>query len=151
MVRCGRTGGSPRRAGSGKRAGRTALLGHSWASRWALALSDPQIGTALRAIHDGLARPWTVQELGAVAGLSRAAFARRFTELVAQPPMAYLTWWRLTTAARLLTTDDAPLARIAKQVGYASEYAFANAFKRESSARREPPAWRRLALADSDP
>jgi AraC-like DNA-binding protein len=100
-------------------------------SRWALALSDPQIGAALRAIHEDLARPWTVQELGAAGGLSRAAFARRFSEMVGQPPMGYLTWWRLTTAARLLTSGDAPLASIAKQVGYASEYAFANAFKRE--------------------
>ncbi|OBB96486.1 AraC family transcriptional regulator [Mycobacterium sp. 852002-40037_SCH5390672] len=101
------------------------------ASGWAQALGDPQIGAALRAIHDDPARPWTVQELGVTAGLSRAAFARRFTELVAQPPMAYVTWWRLTTAARLLTSGDAPLASIAKQVGYTSEYAFANAFKRE--------------------
>jgi AraC-like DNA-binding protein len=101
------------------------------ASRWALALSDPQIGAALRAIHDDLARPWTVQELGEVAGLSRAAFARRFAEVIGQPPMGYLTWWRLTTAARLLTSGDAPLASVARQVGYSSEYAFANAFKRE--------------------
>jgi AraC-like DNA-binding protein len=69
--------------------------------------------------------------LGKVAGLSRAAFAKRFTTLVGRPPLAYLTWWRLTTAARLLRNEDAPLATIAKQVGYASEYAFANAFKRE--------------------
>ncbi|MFL6085581.1 MAG: AraC family transcriptional regulator [Mycobacterium sp.] len=101
------------------------------ATGWAQTLSDPEIGAALRAIHDDLARPWTVEDLGKVAGLSRAAFAKRFTTLVGRPPLAYLTWWRLTTAARLLTIEDAPLATIAKQVGYASEYAFANAFKRE--------------------
>jgi AraC-like DNA-binding protein len=101
------------------------------ATGWARALSDPAVGASVRAIHDDPARPWTVKELGATAGLSRAAFARRFTELVGRPPLGYLTWWRLTTAARLLTGGDAPLATIAKQVGYASEYAFANAFKRE--------------------
>ncbi|TDC96545.1 helix-turn-helix transcriptional regulator, partial [Actinomadura sp. 7K507] len=51
--------------------------------------------------------------------------------LVGRPPLAYLTWWRLTTAARILTREDVPLAAIAQRVGYASEYAFANAFKRE--------------------
>jgi AraC-like DNA-binding protein len=63
-------------------------------------------------------------------GLSRAAFARRFTALVGQPPLAYLTWWRMTTAARRLRDSDAPLRAIAGQSGYASEFAFATAFKR---------------------
>ncbi|SDQ72582.1 AraC family transcriptional regulator [Thermostaphylospora chromogena] len=98
---------------------------------WAAALRDRGISAALRAIHDDPARGWTVAELGARAGLSRAAFARRFTALVGRPPLSYLTWWRLTLAARLLTDTDAPLAAIAKRVGYGSPYAFANAFKRE--------------------
>ncbi|TDC44985.1 AraC family transcriptional regulator [Actinomadura sp. KC345] len=98
---------------------------------WAGALGDPGVGAALRAMHDDIARPWTVEELGRAAGLSRAAFARRFTALVGRPPLGYLTWWRLTTAARILTREDAPLAAVAHRVGYASEYAFANAFKRE--------------------
>ncbi|MFC5754733.1 AraC family transcriptional regulator [Actinomadura rugatobispora] len=98
---------------------------------WAGVLGDPEISAALRALHDDPARPWTVEELGRAAGLSRAAFARRFTALVGRPPLAYLTWWRLTTAARLLRDGDAPLAAVAGQVGYGSEYAFANAFKRE--------------------
>lgn len=98
---------------------------------WAGALGDPGVSAALRAMHDDIARPWTVEELGKTAGLSRAAFARRFTTLVGRPPLGYLTWWRLTTAARILTREDVPLAAIAKRVGYASEYAFANAFKRE--------------------
>ncbi|MER7078030.1 helix-turn-helix transcriptional regulator, partial [Saccharopolyspora kobensis] len=59
------------------------------------------------------------------------AFARRFTALVGRPPLTYLTWWRLTTAARLLRGSDAPLSVVAAQVGYSSEYAFANAFRRE--------------------
>jgi AraC-like DNA-binding protein len=98
---------------------------------WGRMLSDPEISAALRAIHDDIARAWTVEDLGKVAGLSRAAFAKRFTTLVGRPPLGYLTWWRLTTAARLLRNEDSPLATIAKRVGYASEYAFANAFKRE--------------------
>ncbi|MDG4863395.1 helix-turn-helix transcriptional regulator, partial [Streptomyces sp. T-3] len=77
------------------------------------------------------ARPWTVEDLGARAGLSRAAFARRFTALVGQPPLAYLTWWRMTTAGRLLREADAPLRTVAEQAGYTSEFAFAKAFKRE--------------------
>jgi AraC-like DNA-binding protein len=98
---------------------------------WQAALADPAINTALRSMHEDPARPWTVQELGARAGLSRAAFARRFTALVGRPPLAYLTWWRLSTAARLLRQGDAPLASIASQVGYTSQFAFAHAFKRE--------------------
>lgn len=73
------------------------------------------------------AAPWTVAKLAAGAGLSRAAFARRFSALIGQPPLGYLTWWRLTMAARLLRATQAPLRSIAAQVGYT---AFANAFKR---------------------
>jgi AraC-like DNA-binding protein len=97
---------------------------------WAAALDDPAISEALRAIHQDPARPWTVQTLAAQAGLSRAAFARRFTALVGQPPLAYLTWWRMTLAARLLHESDAPLGTVATHVGYGSEFAFAHAFKR---------------------
>ncbi|MDT0321013.1 helix-turn-helix transcriptional regulator [Streptomyces sp. DSM 44918] len=68
--------------------------------------------------------------MGAVAGLSRSPFARRFTALVGRPPLAYLTWWRMTLAAQLLRADDRPVARVAEQVGYTSEYAFSKAFRR---------------------
>lgn len=98
---------------------------------WAAALRDRGVTAALQAIHGDPARPWTVGELGRRAGLSRAAFARRFTTLVGQPPLAYLTWWRMTTAGRLLREDDAPLRMVAHRAGYASEFAFAKAFKRE--------------------
>lgn len=98
---------------------------------WAVALTDPAVAAALRAIHDDPAHPWTVEELGAEGGLSRAAFARRFAMLVGEPPLAYLTWWRMTTAGRLLRTDDLPLRQIAQRAGYTSEFAFAKAFKRE--------------------
>ncbi|MFE5868169.1 AraC family transcriptional regulator [Streptomyces roseifaciens] len=100
-------------------------------SGWAAALSDPAVTAALHAIHDDPARPWTVEELAARAALSRAAFARRFTALVGQPPLAYLTWWRMTTAGRLLREGDAPLRAVAERAGYTSEFAFAKAFKRE--------------------
>ncbi|MDX3854336.1 AraC family transcriptional regulator [Streptomyces sp. AK02-01A] len=98
---------------------------------WAAALGDPAIAAALYGIHRDPARAWTVEELGARGGLSRAAFARRFTTVVGQPPLAYLTWWRMTTAGRLLSTDDAPLRTVAQRTGYSSEFAFAKAFKRE--------------------
>lgn len=100
------------------------------ATGWTAALADPAIAAALTAIHDAPDRPWTVAELGARAGLSRAAFAGRFTALVGQPPLTYLTWWRMTIAARLLREADAPLLTVARQVGYSSDIAFAAAFKR---------------------
>ncbi|MFI7538207.1 AraC family transcriptional regulator [Streptosporangium sp. NPDC049376] len=106
------------------------LSSHS-ATGWAAALHDPAVAAALRAIHGDPSRQWTVEELGAQTCLSRAAFARRFTHLVGQPPLTYLTWWRMTTAARLLRTSDAPVNTIAQQVGYSSQYTFTHAFKRQ--------------------
>jgi AraC-like DNA-binding protein len=103
---------------------------------WAAALGDPAVGAALESVHADPARPWTVRDLGRRASLSRAAFARRFTALVGMSPLAYVTWWRMTLAARLLRESDAPLAEVADRVGYTSEYAFARAFKR---ARGSPP------------
>ncbi|MFD4870672.1 AraC family transcriptional regulator [Streptomyces sp. NPDC058412] len=108
---------------------------------WAAALNDPPVTAALHAIHRDPATPWTVAKLAAEAGLSRAPFARRFAMLIGQPPLGYLTWWRMTTAARLLRTSDAPLRSIAVQVGYTSEFAFANAFKRTYGTA--PGAYRR--------
>ncbi|MGF6889419.1 AraC-like DNA-binding protein [Nocardia sp. GAS34] len=98
---------------------------------WAAALADPAISAALHSIHRDPARPWTVANVAAEAGLSRAAFSKRFTTMIGQPPLTYLTWWRMTTAARLLHASDTPLGQIAAQTGYTSEFAFANAFKRE--------------------
>ncbi|MCK9902527.1 AraC family transcriptional regulator [Parafrankia colletiae] len=100
------------------------------ATGWAAALSDPATSLALQAIHRDPARPWTVAALAAEAGLSRAPFARRFTSLVGQPPLQYLTWWRMTTAARLLRESNASLSTVAARVGYTSEFSFASAFKR---------------------
>lgn len=112
---------------------------------WAAALADKSISAALHAIHHSPAHPWTVQSLADQAGLSRAAFARRFAAATRQPPLTYLTWWRLTTAARLLRDTDTPLERIAQQVGYSSAFALANAFKREYGVA--PGRFRRAANA----
>jgi AraC-like DNA-binding protein len=101
------------------------------ATGWSAALGDPAVAEALRAIHSHPERPWTVQSLAALAGLSRAPFARRFAETVGSPPLTYLTWWRMTTAARLLRESDRPLRAVAARIGYVSEFAFAKAFKRE--------------------
>lgn len=98
---------------------------------WGPALRDPAVTAALRAIHRAPAQPWTVQALATQAGLSRSAFAERFTATVGSPPLTYLTWWRMTTAARMLRDTDLLLRSVAERTGYASEYAFAKAFKRE--------------------
>lgn len=110
---------------------------------WAAALNDPVVAAALRAMHGEPARPWTVATLAAEAGLSRAPFARRFTALLGQPPLTYLTWWRMTLAARLLRESDAPLSVVAARVGYGSEFAFGNAFKRRYGTA--PGRYRRAA------
>jgi AraC-like DNA-binding protein len=114
---------------------------------WAAALADPPVAAALRAVHADPARAWTVAELGERAGLSRSAFARRFTALVGRPPLAYLTWWRMALAARRLRTDRAPIAAVAREVGYGSEFAFAAAFKREFGV--PPGAYRKAAAVGS--
>ncbi|MFD5420083.1 AraC family transcriptional regulator [Streptomyces sp. NPDC127069] len=116
---------------------------HGSTTGWAAALNDPAVTAALHAVHRDPTAPWTVAKLATEAGLSRAAFARRFTSMIGQPPLGYLTWWRMTTAARLLQTTEAPLRSIAAQVGYTSEFAFANAFKRTHGLA--PGAYRRRA------
>jgi AraC-like DNA-binding protein len=97
---------------------------------WYRAHSDPLVAPALRHIHDDPARPWTVAGLAVAAGASRAAFARRFTALVGQPPMTYLTHWRLDLAADLLRKGDVTVDVVARQVGYANAFALTVAFKR---------------------
>ncbi|MEU6611284.1 AraC family transcriptional regulator [Streptomyces shenzhenensis] len=100
------------------------------APAWYRALADPVVGRALRLLQDEPARPWTVASLAAGAGVSRAALARRFTDLVGEPPMSYLTGWRLALAADLLRDTDDTLAAIARKVGYGSSFALSTAFKR---------------------
>ncbi|GAA2743893.1 AraC family transcriptional regulator [Kitasatospora cinereorecta] len=100
------------------------------APAWYRAHGDPVVGPALGLLHADPARPWTVGGLAAEVGSSRAALARRFTELVGEPPMAYLTGWRLALAADLLAEPDATLAAVARRVGYGSAFALSAAFKR---------------------
>ncbi|MFC8664874.1 AraC family transcriptional regulator [Streptomyces sp. NPDC057199] len=94
-------------------------------------IDDPAIALALREIHSSLHKPWTVQQLGKSVGMSRTAFTKRFTAMVGKPPMTYLTGRRLSHGARLLRETKAPLATIARQVGYSTEFAFGAAFRRE--------------------
>ena len=112
------------------------------------------VGRALRLIHDDPARPWTVADLAAEAGASRAALARRFTELVGEPPMTFLTDWRLSLAADLLLEPDATIGSVAHQVGYSTPFALSTAFKRVRgiSPRHQPAAVpaRRVLAAFSD-
>ncbi|MBO1335457.1 AraC family transcriptional regulator [Streptomyces sp. VRA16 Mangrove soil] len=104
------------------------------APAWYRALGDPVVGRALRLIQDDPAHPWSVTELAEKSGVSRAALARRFTELVGEPPMTYLTNWRLALAADALRDGDAgaeaTVAAIARRVGYGSAFALSSAFKR---------------------
>lgn len=110
---------------------------------WHRALDDPPVAAALARLHEDPARSWTVASLAAEAGLSRAAFARRFAAAVGEPPLAYLTHWRMRLAEELLRQEGVTLAGVARAVGYGSEFAFSAAFKRERGLA--PAAWRRAA------
>jgi AraC-like DNA-binding protein len=102
----------------------------SVAPRWFLGRADPVVGDALQRLHDRPDHRWTVAELAREAGVSRAALARRFTDLVGEPPMTFLTNWRLTLAADLLCEPSETVTSVAAKVGYQSPYAFSSAFKR---------------------
>jgi AraC-like DNA-binding protein len=97
---------------------------------WYRAQHDPVVGAALRMLHDDPAEQWTVANLATKTGVSRAALARRFTSLVGEPPMAYLTGLRIALAADLLREPDATLGAVARKVGYGSAFALSAAFKR---------------------
>jgi AraC-like DNA-binding protein len=102
---------------------------------WYRASTDPVVAPALRAIHDTPAEPWTVDALASLAGVSRAAFARRFTDVMGEPPITYLTSWRLCMAADLLADTRDTVDVIAGKVGYSSPFAFSHAFTREYGHR----------------
>ncbi|WP_305788355.1 AraC family transcriptional regulator [Symbioplanes lichenis] len=128
-----------------------------WIDRHSLEASagDPGLVKVLQRVHEAPAEAWTVQRMAALAGLSRSTFNRRFTAALGLPPLRYVAWWRLTLAARRLRRTDAPLAAIAGEVGYASEFAFAHAFKREFGMsagrfRRTPSTADREPLAQRD-
>ncbi|SCK63367.1 AraC-type DNA-binding protein [Streptomyces sp. AmelKG-E11A] len=105
------------------------------APSWYRGHADPVVGRALKLMHGEPARPWTVASLATAAGASRARFAQRFTELMGQPPMTYLTEWRICQAADLLAHTDDTVEAVSRQVGYANAYALSVAFKRTMGIR----------------
>jgi AraC-like DNA-binding protein len=111
---------------------------------WYRAQGDPVVGRALRMLQHNPAQPWTVATLAGEIGVSRAALARRFAELVGEPPMTFLTAWRLTLAADLLREPGATIGAVARQVGYSSPFALSAAFKR---VRGVSPKQHRAAAA----
>ncbi|HEY6132888.1 MAG TPA: AraC family transcriptional regulator [Rubrivivax sp.] len=108
---------------------------------WLAGVGDRIVGAALNALHKDPARAWTLEELAREAGTSRSVLAERFQQLVGSSPMQYLTQWRMLLAANMLSRSNAPLARIAENVGYQTDTAFSRAFRREYGS--PPAAWRR--------
>jgi len=100
------------------------------APEWYRSQSDPIVGRALRVMHRDPAHSWTVAKLAAETGVSRAALARRFQDVVGESPMKFLTAWRLALAADLLCEPDATIGTVAEKVGYSSPFALSTAFKR---------------------
>jgi len=115
---------------------------------WLAGLRDRYVGRALSLMHEQPAHDWTADELADRVGLSRSALAQRFADLLGQPPMQYLTRWRLVLAAAMLRSSDRTIAVIAQEFGYESESAFNRAFKREFDM--PPAAWRRQRNPVSD-
>jgi AraC-like DNA-binding protein len=97
---------------------------------WLGALQDPQLGRAVARVHRDPAHPWTLASLAAEAGMSRSAFAARFTASIGEPPMHYVARWRMNLALTLLREQDVGIAETASKLGYQSEAAFSRAFKR---------------------
>jgi transcriptional regulator GlxA family with amidase domain len=108
---------------------------------WLAGLRDPYVARALALIHHEVARPWTVDDLGREAGLSRSALADRFIRLIGVPPIQYVARWRMRVAMQKLRTTAASLAQVADMVGYESEAAFSRAFKKAIGTA--PATWRR--------
>ncbi|MFI7639031.1 AraC family transcriptional regulator [Nonomuraea sp. NPDC049400] len=114
---------------------------------WYAALGDDVVGPALRAIHDDPSRPWTIASLATVANVSRTTLAGRFTELLGEPPLTYLTGWRMALAADLLDEPGTTVASVAHRVGYTDAFSFSSAFKRVHGL--SPNAYRRLEQRSS--
>lgn len=130
---------------------------------WLSALHDPKIGTALGLMHREPQRSWSVEALASEVAMSRSPFAARFTALVGEPPLAYLTGWRMHLAETLLTREGLNVSEVAGRIGYESEAAFSKAFKRyfgqsplahrrqqqSASAKSLRPTARRIAIAQA--
>jgi AraC-like DNA-binding protein len=108
---------------------------------WLAGTRDPAVGRALSLIHEHPSESWTVERLSEDVGLSRSSLHERFMQLIGQPPMQYLTNWRMQLAASRLRDTSAKLMEVASDVGYESEAAFSRAFKRVSGL--SPGAWRK--------
>jgi AraC-like DNA-binding protein len=108
---------------------------------WSEGIRDPKLAQALGLLHCRMRHRWTTEELAAEIGMSRSAFAERFTRVLGDPPMRYLAKLRLQGAARALAESDHSIARVAFDVGYESEAAFNRAFKREFGS--PPSNWRK--------
>jgi AraC-like DNA-binding protein len=111
---------------------------------WLAAARDPIVGAALALLHRKPSHSWTLQDLASEAGTCRSVLAERFDRYLGEPPLAYLTRWRLQLASRLLETSQKTIQQIAAEVGYDSEAGFNRAFKREFGT---PPARRRKQMA----
>jgi AraC-like DNA-binding protein len=108
---------------------------------WLAGMRDPAVGRALSILHERPAEAWTLERLGEEAGLSRSSLHERFVHFIGQPPMQYLTQWRMQLASGLLRDTNAKLVEVAIEVGYESEAAFSRAFKRVAGL--SPGAWRK--------
>lgn len=116
---------------------------------WYLGRRDPVVARAMDLLHAEPSRPWTIAALAREVGVSRATLARRFTELVGEPPMAYLTAWRLALAADRLAEPGSTLSAVARSVGYGTPFALSAAFKRVRGMT--PREHRRVLSATSRP
>jgi len=114
---------------------------------WLRAIFDPQIGGAIKFMHERIENPWTVESLAAACGMSRSAFALRFKEVVGETPLEYLTSWRMHKATTLLEKGDRKLVEVAESVGYDSDASFSKAFKRVLGVA--PRGYRRSSLEAS--
>ena len=115
---------------------------------WLAGLRDRFVGRALSLLHEHPAAHWTIDQLAEQVGLSRSALHERFMQFIGQPPMQYLSSWRMQHASELLTQSHASVASVALDVGYESEAAFCRAFKRATGL---PPARWRRRRADATP
>ena len=114
------------------------------ASGWLSGLRDPHVGAALALLHGRPGEAWTVEALARDVGLSRSAFADRFSHFVQESPIHYLTRWRMQLAARRLEQHGLGIAQIAAEVGYDSDAAFNRAFKKCTGST--PGVWRQNRL-----
>jgi AraC-like DNA-binding protein len=116
---------------------------------WLAGLRDPITGHALALLHGRPADPWSLERLARGIGVSRSSLAERFSDLIGQPPMRYLTRWRIQLACRMLCETTAKVSTVALEVGYQSEAAFSRAFK--TLLGTSPAAWQRRQLTWSHP